>query len=81
MVVPEDPVVAAWRGGSKLGAQPHYKQLVVTKAEFETYDPVNLKKQVTALAASIEADIDSFQKATPDARPFPSPSRTPVFST
>ena len=55
--------------------------MVVTKAEFETYDPVNLKKQVTALAASIEADIDSFQKATPDARPFPSPSRTPVFST
>ncbi|MBG21119.1 MAG: hypothetical protein CML31_14395 [Rhizobiales bacterium] len=55
--------------------------IVVTKAEFETYDPVNLKKQVAALAASIEADIDSFQKATPDARPFPSPSRTPVFST
>jgi len=36
--VPENPILAAWRGGSSLAAQPQFEQnLVVTKAEYEEH--------------------------------------------
>ena len=32
---PENPVVAAWQGGSRLGASPQYAQQAMTKAVYE----------------------------------------------
>ena len=39
---PEDPVLAAWKGGSRLAASPLYQRRAVTKLQYAEYGAANL---------------------------------------
>ena len=39
---PNDPVLAAWKGGSRLAASPLYQQRAVTKMQYAEYGAANL---------------------------------------
>ena len=39
---PADPVLAAWKGGSRLAASPVYRQRAVTKLQYAEYGAANL---------------------------------------
>ncbi len=40
--VPSDPILAAWKGGSRLAGSPFYKQRAVTKQQYAEYGAANL---------------------------------------
>ena len=40
--VPSDPILAAWKGGSRLAGSPFYQQRAVTKQQYAEYGAANL---------------------------------------
>ena len=55
LYVPENPILAAWRGGSSLAAQPQFEQnLAVTKAEYEEHGHAVCRNKFHSVGFSVK---------------------------
>ena len=58
--VPDNPVLAAWRGGSSLAAQPQFEQnLVVTKADYEEHGHEICRNKFHSVSFSVKPENSS----------------------